>query len=179
MINTPVTSDKISQLMVLKLLADCKDGELIRLENGDWTIFSSDGLVIISGVDAPRFTPRATVGEEVCLSYGSGFDVIPNRDSSLVITTTGSNKTFNPKGALIYSRPYNRDSATGRHLAAVVGGSNFKYLDLSDFRVRSEPGGYRAVFNSWRVAMRLPWHNELVTLFTHIPPVQSSGALNG
>jgi hypothetical protein len=171
--------DRIGPTLVPKPQAECGVGELIRLDGGAWAIVAigpnvakqhpKDRLLfVISGDKAPRASILVGDSNDLCLSYGSGFQVLPV-NASFEGTHAHGRQEFELNGKLIYSRPFDAGGRARRHFAAPGFADRSRFLDLDDFQVTGEPQGYRALFREWELSMSWPGQREMVVL------VKSSG----
>ena len=163
------TGEMIGPTIIPKPLTECRAGELVRLEStGAWAIVANDSennakvtrIFVITGKDAPN-TFLLQDSTEACLSYGTGFEVLPVHSSFAGMHVTGR-EGFAPIGKLIFSRAFERDASTSRYFAASAGQARF--LNLETFQAVGEPTGYRALFQDWEVLINWPGQHEMVTL---------------
>jgi hypothetical protein len=161
-------------ILIPKPLAECEVGELVRLDGGAWAIVAIDQNVAkqhpkerlifeISGDKAPRASLLAGDSNDLCLSYGSGFRVLPV-EASFEGTHAYGREEFDLIGKLIYSRPFERGATAHRYFAATSTAGFGRFLDLHDFQVVGEPRGYRALFRDWEVSISAPGQREMITL---------------
>jgi hypothetical protein len=170
MTDTSTGANQVGPTLVVKLLKDCSVGELVRLETGSWAIMANDpdqkdrSVFLIAGRDAPR-TFLLKDSDWMCLSYGTGFHILPVHTSFVGIHTYGS-KGFDSSGKLICSTgSFEQGASTRRFFAAPVdGSSHVRFLDLETYQAGGEPRGHRALFSNWEVSIDWPGHRELVTL---------------
>jgi hypothetical protein len=173
------TGNKIGPTLVPKPQTECAVGELVRLDGGAWAIVASDPNVaknhpkdkvifVIYGDKAPRASLLSGDSNDLCLSYGTGFQVLPV-NASFEGTHAYGREEIQLSGKLIYSRPFERDGRARRYFAATGFTGYLRFLDLDDFQVTGEPQGYRALFQDWEVSMSWPAQHDMVTL------VKSSG----
>jgi len=120
-------------------------------------------IFVISGDKAPCTSILLGDSNDLCLSYGSGFQVLPV-DASFEGTHAYGRQEFNLNGKLIYSRPFDRDGRAHRYFAAPGFGGRSRFLDLDDFLVTGEPQGYRALFQKWELSISWPGRREPVVL---------------
>jgi hypothetical protein len=157
--------DKSGPTLIIKPLAECNAGELVRLTSGGWAIVANDAMArrifVISGDDAPLTFVLPEDSTESCLSYGTGFRVVSVHASFIGMHTYGQGG-FNPTGKLIVSRPFEHDGRTSRYFAAPA--DQPRFLDLDNFQTVPEPLGYRALFQAWEVSVSRPGHSEMVAL---------------
>jgi hypothetical protein len=149
-------------------------GELVRLDGSAWAIVASDPNVaknhpkdkiifVISGDRAPRASLLSWDSTDLCLSYGTGFHVLPV-DASFEGTHAYGREETDLGGKLIYSRPFEPDGRARRHFAAPGFTGQGRFLDLDDFQVTGEPKGYRALFADWTVSISWPGKREMIAL---------------
>ena len=157
----------------VKHLEHCRKGELVRTfftAHGQWAIAahvpadagSTKVLVVLCGQKGPwllsgQETATLHDAAQACLSYGTGFDILPVYDSGLSITGARS-AAQNIPGTLALISPTASHQTTGRYLVvgSAAGGGPIKFLNLDSFEIASDPVGNRADFCEWAIWMKLP-----------------------
>jgi len=121
--------EKVGPTLIIKPIAECSAGELIRLTSGAWAIVAHDSkarrIFVISGDDAPVTFVLPEDSRESCLSYGTGFRVVSVHASFVGIHTYGR-EGFDPIGKLIVSRPFVSGERTRRYFAAPADQPSFR-----------------------------------------------------
>jgi hypothetical protein len=182
----------------VKYLEHCEKGELVRAyfeENGQWAIAahlpastgSAKALVVLCGQKGPwllsgQETATLHDAAQACLSYGTGFDILPVYDSGLSITGARG-AAQNIPGTLALISPTASQPTTGRYLvvgSAARGVGPIRFLNLDSFEITSggEPGGNRADFGEWAIWMTLPSQPvEPSSIFKFPSGSQATGAV--
>ena len=148
-----------------EFLNNCKPGELLRVKIEDVAEFAilganqGQGLraLVVLRDHAPPFAINLLLESDrlngdfetyAALVYGK-CEILPDHSHRCEI---GTGPLFTKVGAIVLSE----NGSKSLVVAAKTGGS-LRYFDLTDWRLRGEPGGQRAAFKTWSL-----WHDSLV-----------------